>query len=327
MKLFRSLFGKKQTENKDELIDSELDDMDEEMDTLLVPPRQARFQPDTSPFAAKRTSYKVVDEEEEKQVIASEKFYDESNKLLYHIDYETDPISEKTYLYDASDRLVEEVETGEGMELSRNHFLYEAETTTHYMLISGELYQTTVTIEKPDRFSKVVTREEMEVERQEQIIDGENYTTRFFSLGVLIEVQICTYDELTNTANIEVYDPKDKLVATSKTVYNNLGLKVSKQAYDDKQQLILEETYEYTPDLLLAKTTQYKEQDNVAYTISYEYDENNNLVKEETRSPEGFIISFLLQKFNQQNLMIEEVGRKEGYDFHYKHTYESLSEL
>ncbi|OJJ21350.1 hypothetical protein BKI52_12385 [marine bacterium AO1-C] len=331
MKLFKSFRKKKKTKELDledlyEMHKSANPSEPSEEEKLLadvkIPPHNAEFDPETSPFAFIKTTFKI---EEDQEVLIAERYYNSDEGLLYYKDFEAEPNFEKVYNYDEQGNLIEEVEISEGQVLTRDVFTYQENVTFHHLFISGELYEVKVDRTTSDGYVEVTFQNEFEIKRKEVKGTEPNYKAWFFDLGIMIEHQVHTYDEVENVTQIETYDQDEQLKVTSTKTYNDAGLLILQQAYEDKKRLILEKNYAYNEYGLVTKEENHDVFQDIVYTAKYEYDKQLNLIKMETHDASGRLVAFNINKFDHNNFLIEESVLSQGVLYHHKHVYEFKS--
>jgi len=152
--------------------------------TLGIPVRKAEFDPETSPFAFIKYTFKV---EEEEETLIAERYYNNQELVIYYKDLEADPPFEKIYDYDEENRLIEEVEISEGQEVIRDVFEYRPNVTIHYLFISGELFEIKIKKEQENGHVEATFQEGVEVNRKEFVGDEFNFEVRFFEEQEMIE--------------------------------------------------------------------------------------------------------------------------------------------
>lgn len=271
------------------------------------------------------------------RTLIHEESYNENGDVIHSMDYRESPPIEQRFEYNSDGNLIQQIEIQGGNENSSQHFEYDidGDIIDEKLTIGGRLYEHIKLVKTDHGFIRTMSQDNEVVERLEKLIDGNNWSNKFYRFDELLESQDYTFDPKNNSGITRIRSFEDE--------FNIVVL----EKYNDKNEIILREEYHENGTLITATETEIENgrimkesvidfsNGEVYYEHLFEYDKNDNLVNFEVRSSTGALHSFHKRKFDNRNRLIEESGFKNGYfngisgvhknhdRFHIVHEYET----
>ncbi len=281
----------------------------------------------------KRFTYKILEDQE---VLVYEEQYNAQGQVLYYKDYQANPPAEKKICYNESGLLVEEIDISDNVELNRLEQIYNdnGENIERNFFFGEHLYEKITTEFSEMGFTKTTYQDGEEIQKLIQENDDKNYANKFYQNGELLESQFAKYNSETNCSEIKFYDGKNKHVLTRKETYNNLNLLVRVEELNENNNLLSEHQYEIEKGLITKEIYRDFRSGENEYHITMEYDNKENLIKKDIRTPSGHLVEFYICEYDGQNRMIDEKGMANGSfnaiygtyangeEYHFIHRYE-----
>lgn len=282
-----------------------------------------------------RKSYSI---EEDNRTLIHEETYDENGNIIHSIDYRESPPVEQNFEYNSDGELIRQSEIQGGNENSSQTFEYddESDIIDEKLFIIGALYEHTTIVKTDSGFIKTMTQDNEEVERLEKLIDGNNWSNKFYRFNELLESQEYIFDAKSNTGKtiIKIFEHDFNMVIKEK--YNNKDEIILKEEFHENGTLLTSTEMEIENGLTLEESVKDFSNGEVFYKRLFEYDKNHNIINFEVRSSTGALHSFHKRKFDNHRI-VEEWGFTNGYSsgvtgvhqnhnhFHLVHEYEGCT--
>jgi len=283
-----------------------------------------------------RKTYSI---DEDIRTLTHQETYDDNGNVIHSLDYRNDPPVENIFEFNSNNQLISQTEKEGDIEMSAQFFSYNeaGEINLHEIFIGGSLYEKTVLETTENGFVRSKFQDGELVERLETIVNGDNWSTKFFH-----------YEELTETQD-HVFDAKNNSGETISHILEGDIRLTEKEKYNDQNEILLNEVYKDTDTLLISTEVKIENGLTISESIrdfsngesyykkTYQYDKLDNIVKFECRSSTGSLLSFHNWKYDSENRMIEENGFENGYfsgitgvhqshdRFHLLHEYEECT--
>ena len=280
----------------------------------------------------KKQTYTV---NQETETLIYEESYNDNNNLIHYIDHQARPISEKKFEYDDKNQLIKEVEISDGVELQGLEMIYndKGAVVEQNLFFSGDLYESIKTIASENGFVKTTYQDGEEVYRVENSTEGKNYTNKHYNYEDLVNVEVSTFDKETLTSEKIIYDAEENVLVRRVEVYNEEGNLTVFKEFNANNQLINKQELERENNKLVKEIKSDFVRGEVDNEILFDYDENENLIKTETRTNSGQLVDFQVNVYDDKNRIIEESGVSngkfnaiygtyiDGNNYHFVHKY------
>jgi len=259
----------------------------------------------------KRQTYTI---NQESEVLVYEETYDENNNLIHYIDYQAKPVSEKKFEYDDKNRLINEIEISDGIELQNLEIKYNDDGVVieQNLYFSGDLYESVKNDITENGYIRTTFQDGEEVYRVENVADGKNYTSKYFDYGNLSNIEEFVYDEENLTSEKSIFDADGNLLVRRVEIKNEDGELILFKEFNAKNQLISKHEFDREGNKLIKEIKSDFVRGEIDNEIHYDYDEKGNLLKTETRTNSGQLVEFHVYTYDDNNRMIEENGVSNG---------------
>lgn len=284
-----------------------------------------------------RKTYRLFEEDERELVY--EEVQNEKGQVISFKDYKAPSPYEAFKDYNQDGLLIKESEVVDGVEVSRTEYKYnqEGKILNLKQFVSDELYEETIHEYLSTEMIRISFQFGEEVERMLELKNGNAFIREFFNEGELTHKNHCIYNPETRIEKTEITDHNNELYATVVEQFNSSDHLLKSEKRSAKDQLLSLSILEYENDqLTFEKIDDYEY--NEYYEVSHTYDDFNNKVSMEKRTPTGNLLEYHKRTFNNQNQLIHENGYSvgsfsaiygtytHGQKYTFKHEYEVQTE-
>ena len=283
----------------------------------------------------RRRSYILEDNE---KTFIYEEFYDENRNIIKTSDHRENPPAEEYFKYNAKGLLIHQIDIQNGIENSSQSFEYDENDAIIDVktFIGGDLCEHMHCSRTPTGFIQILTQDGEEFERMEKIEQGDNWSSRLYRYGELIESQEYVYDPSSKTGFTSIKNTEEHTTFFIREKYNADDKLIFTEEFNEDETLL------QSTEILIDNASTYKElihdytNGKSIYENLYEFDKSENITYFEARSLSGDLLSFHKRSYNSDNWLIEETGvtNKNHYGifgihdqykgFHIIHEYENI---
>lgn len=133
----------------------------------------------------------------------------------------------------------------------------------------------------------------------------------FFENRELYERHYSEFNADNSIETIKIFDSNNNLVASRYQYYDNKNRPTKFLEKNENENILIRLNYEYSSELLISETHENYIQ-NDQYKIEYSYDDNGNLISQETKTLPGKLLEFQKLSYNDDNRLIFETGYSVG---------------
>lgn len=255
----------------------------------------------------KRLTYRI--HEEEGRELTYVEIRDEAGNMTSYINYDSPETTEGYYEYDEQGNMISEKEVIDGVEASKLVFEYDEKGNLIHtkQYVADDIFEEVI----HEYTDKGVTMRKVrfgdEIERREEIKNGNDSVRDIFEDGELTQRHKATFDPDTYTYQIQVEDPEGNHRSTIARIEDESGNLIHEEIKNLKGQVLSNHECKYDQGLLT-----YEKQENFMkgyhFEVINEYNENKQLTSTETRSLAGHLIEFEKTEYDNQGRAIAAKG-------------------
>lgn len=253
--------------------------------------------------------HRIYNVQEDEKVLVYQEASNAEGKILQSADYLDDPPLVSAFTYNEKGQLIYQKDQQQGFPFTAQSFAYaeDGKIVGEKLYFGEELCEEMVLEILPDGFIRRQFQDGIEVERLENITDGDNWKSRFYRDSDLLETQEYVYDPAACCGTKYVHSHEEDEKYRIVKYFNGQDDLIKKEEYGTNDDRISIQEFEFVEGLLIEEKAQnFAFQD--AYTNVYAYDAHNRLIKFECRSNRGQLLSFRSLQYDLEGRISEEAG-------------------